>query len=180
MLHPVLTVVAAGIMFSAILVAQSRLHYPDARRSDQVDTYFGERVADPYRWLEDVDSPETREWVEAENKLTFSYLDRIPERESIRRRMTELYNYERYAFPLEVRGRVFYAHNSGLQKQNVFFYQDGVAGAAHVLIDPNALSADGTVAVDGFVPNQDGSLVAYSTAQAGSDWATWKIRDVSS
>jgi prolyl oligopeptidase len=154
--------------------------YPQARRSDHVDTYFGEKVADPYRWLEDVDSPETLKWVEAENQLTFRYLAAIPQREAVRQRLTDLYNYERYSAPLQVRGRIFYAYNSGLQDQAVYYYQDSAEDSPHVLIDPNTLSADGTTAIDGFFPNHSGSLVAYSTAQAGSDWSIWKIRAVQS
>jgi prolyl oligopeptidase len=178
MLHPYLTALATGLVFACIVSAQARPQYPPARRSDQVDTYFGEKVADPYRWLEDVDSPETRAWVEAENKLTFSYLDSIPQRASVHKRLTDLYNYERYSSPLDVHGRIFYAHNTGLQNQSVYYYQDGVNGQQHLLIDPNTLSPDGTVAIDGFVPNHNGSIVAYATAQAGSDWATWKLREV--
>ena len=152
--------------------------YPPARRSGQVDTYFGEKVADPYRWLEDTDSPETRAWIAAENQLTYSYLDRIPQREPIRRRLTALYQYERFAAPLLVNGRYFYTHNTGLQNQNVYFVQDHVDAEPRLLLDPNTLSSDGTAAVDGFVVNRDASLVAYAVAQAGSDWSTWKIRDV--
>jgi prolyl oligopeptidase len=157
-----------------------RPQYPEARRSDHVDTYFGEEVADPYRWLEDVDSPETLQWIEAENKLTFSYLDAIPQRDALRRRLTGLYNYERYSAPLQVSGRIFYAYNSGLQNQPVYYYQDGVDGPRQLLIDPNTFSPDGTAAIDGFFPDPSGSLAAYSTAEAGSDWSTWKIRDVRS
>ena len=113
--------------------------YPQARRSEHAGTYFGEEVADPYRWLEDVDSPETLQWVDAENQLTFRYLNAIPQREAVRRRLTELYNYERYSAPLQVRGRVFYAYNSGLENQSVYYYQD-TDGPQHVLIDPNTLS----------------------------------------
>ena len=180
MLHPYATSLAIGLLVACVVSAQTRLPYPQARRSGQVDTYFGEKVADPYRWLEDVDSPETLQWVAAENKLTFGYLDSIPQRESIRRRLTGLYNYERYSAPLQVHGRIFYAHNSGLQNQSVYYFQDGVDGPRNVLLDPNTFSADGTVAVDGFAPDRNGSLVAYGTAQAGSDWSVWKFRDVQS
>lgn len=124
MLHPHLTALAAGLVLACIVSAQTRPQYPQARRSDQVDTYFGEKVADPYRWLEDVDSPETRKWIEAENKLTFSYLDSIPEREAVHQRLTRLYNYERYASPMEVHGRIFYAHNTGLQNRMVIDSQE--------------------------------------------------------
>src|ERR1700692_2745008 len=104
MLHFNLTALAGGLVCVCIVSAQLRQQYPKARRSDQVDTYFGEKVADPYRWLEDVDSPETRQWVEAENKLTFGYLDTIPEREAVHKRLTNLYNYERFSTPIEVNG----------------------------------------------------------------------------
>jgi len=178
MFHPHYTALAAGLLFACLLSAQSKPQYPQARKSDQVDTYFGEKVADPYRWLEDVDSAETRAWVEAENKLTFGYLNTIPQRKGVHQRLTSLYNYERYSSPMDVRGRIFYAHNSGLQNQSVYYYQESLTAPQKVLIDPNTMSADGTVAIDGFVPNRSGTQVAYATAQAGSDWAVWKIRDV--
>jgi prolyl oligopeptidase len=165
-------------LLASTLMGQTKLTYPDARRSGQMDTYFGDKVADPYRWLEDTDSPETAAWVQAENKVTFSYLDQIPEREKIRRKITALYDYERYAAPQQVNGRYFYTHNTGLQNQNIFFVQDGLTAQARVLIDPNTLSSDGTAAVDGFVVNKDATLAAYALAQAGSDWSIWKIRDV--
>ncbi len=180
MLHPHATSLAIGLAVACVVSAQTRLQYPQSRRSDHVDTYFGEKVPDPYRWLEDVDSPETLQWIAAENKLTFSYLDSIPQRESVRRRLTDLYNYERYSEPLQVRGRIFYARNAGLQNQPVYYYQDGPDGASQVLLDPNTLSADGTAAIDGLFPDHSGSLVAYATAQAGSDWRIFKIRDVRS
>src|SRR5580704_18573978 len=103
MFHPHATAFAIGLVFAGVLSAQNRLQYPQARRSDHVDTYFGEKVPDPYRWLEDVDSPETLKWIAAENKLTFSYLDSIPQRESVRKRLTNLFNYERYSAPLQMR-----------------------------------------------------------------------------
>lgn len=162
----------------ALAVVAGAFTYPPARRSDQIDTYFGEKVADPYRWLEDADSPETRAWVTAENQLTFAYLDKIPQREPIRRRLTALYQYERFAAPLLVNGRYFYSRNTGLQNQNIIFVQDGIHAAPRMLIDPNTLSSDGTAAVDGFAVNHNASLVAYAVAQAGSDWSTWKIRDI--
>ena len=180
MLHPFVTALAAGVVLSCIVSAQVRLQYPQARRSDHVDTYFGDKVADPYRWLEDVDSPETKKWVEEENKLTFGYLATIPERDWVHKRLTDLYNYERYSAPLEVHGHIFYGHNTGLQNQSVIFHQEGANGTAKVFLDPNTMSADGTVAIDGFSPNRAGTQVAYGTAQAGSDWVTWKIRDVAS
>ena len=189
MLNHIFLTAPLGLLFACMLNAQLTPQYPQPRRSDQVDTYFGEKVSDPYRWMEDVDSPETRAWVEAENKITFAYLDAIPEREAVRRRLTSLFDYERFSAPLEVNGRIFFAHNTGLQNQSVYFYQDGPAGEfyqdgpageQHLFLDPNTMSKEGTVAIDGFAPNRDASLVAYAAAKAGSDWSIWKIRDLKS
>src|SRR4051812_30494728 len=138
--------------------------YPDARRSDQVDDYHGTKVADPYRWLEDPDSAETRAWVEAENKLTFGYLEQVPERQKIKERLTKLWNYERYAAPWKEGGRYFYFKNDGLQNQSVLYTTTSLTGDARVLIDPNTLSADGTVALTTSVVSPDGKLIAYGTA----------------
>src|SRR5215472_1676626 len=113
MLNHLSLIAPLGLLFACMLNAQPTPQYPQPRRSDQVDTYFGEKVADPYRWMEDVDSPETRDWVQAENKITFGYLDTIPEREAVRRRLTNLFDYERFSAPLEVNGRIFFAHNTG-------------------------------------------------------------------
>src|SRR5215470_10080724 len=109
------------VLGASCLIAQdgARLAYPTAKRVDQVDDYHGVKVADPYRWLEDTDSAETKDWVEAENKLTFRYLENIPSREGIRDRMTKLWNYERFTVPELEGGRYFFQHNNGLQNQNV-------------------------------------------------------------
>src|ERR1700733_3598331 len=125
------------------------LTYPQARRSDQVDDYHGTKVADPYRWLEDTDSAETHAWVESENKLTFAYLDQIPYRQAIRDRLTKLWNYERFTTPSQYGGRYFFLHNTGLQQQNVLFVAESLNAEPRVLLDPNTLSPDGTVALAG-------------------------------
>ncbi|MGB8762138.1 MAG: S9 family peptidase, partial [Candidatus Sulfotelmatobacter sp.] len=125
------------------------LTYPQARRSDQVDDYHGTKVADPYRWLEDTDSAETHAWVEAENKLTFGYLDQLPYRQAIRDRLTKLWNYERFSTPSQHGGRYFFQHNTGLQQQNVLFVAESLNAEPRVLLDPNTLSPDGTVALAG-------------------------------
>ncbi len=152
--------------------------YPPARRSDHVDTYFNTHVPDPYRWMEDVDAPEVKQWVDAENTLTRSLLDPLPGREQMQARLTALYNYERFSAP-EIRGtRLFYSHNSGLQNQPVLLWQDGVDGTPHTLLDPNTLSKDGTVALSSAEFSHDGTLLAYALAEAGSDWVTWHIRRV--
>jgi prolyl oligopeptidase len=158
--------------------ATRRFVYPETRRSEQVDVLHGVPVADPYRWLEDLDSPETRAWVEAQNRVTTSYLRALPEREAIRRRLTELWNFERYGVPLLEGGRYFFTRNDGLQNQGVLYVLDTLDGEPRVLIDPNVLSQDGTVALASFNVSPDGKLIAYGLAHAGSDWQEWKVREV--
>jgi prolyl oligopeptidase len=163
------------------LAAQSDggpLAYPKAKTVDQVDDYHGTKVADPYRWLEDTDAADTHDWVEAENKLTFSYLDQIPYRGAIRERLTKLWNYERFTAPFQQGGRYFYQHNNGLQNQNVLLVAESLNAEPRVLLDPNTLSSDGTVALAGSAITDDGKLMAYGTATSGSDWTEWHVRDV--
>jgi prolyl oligopeptidase len=152
--------------------------YPVARKSDQIDDYHGMKVADPYRWLEDLDSAETRQWVEAENNLTFAYLNAIPQRAAIRERLTKLWNYEKYGVPFKEGNRYFYTRNSGLQNQSVLYTVTSLDAPPQMILDPNTLSADGTVAVSGLQTSPDGKLLAYSLSASGSDWQEWKVRDV--
>ena len=169
----------ALLLIPAMSIAEnSHLPYPVARKVDQVDEYHGVKVADPYRWLEDDNSEETKAWVEAENKVTFAYLDAIPEREKIKERLTQLWNYERFGVPANEGGRYFFTHNSGLQNQRVLYVAEKLDAAPRVLLDPNTLSTDGTVAMSGFVPSEDGKLLAYGLSRAGSDWEEWHVRDV--
>jgi len=176
--------IAMGVLVGAggLLGARdgATIVYPKAKTVDQVDDYHGVKVADPYRWLEDTDSADTHAWVEAENKLTFGYLDQIPYRGAIRDRMTKLWNYERFTAPAQYGGRYFYQHNNGLQNQNVLLVADSLAAEPRVLLDPNTLSADGTVALGGTAITDDGKLMAYGTAASGSDWQEWHVRDVDS
>jgi prolyl oligopeptidase len=158
----------------------SLLPYPKPRRGEQVDDYHGVKVADPYRWLEDTDSAETHAWVEAENKVTFGYLDQIPYRPAIRERLTKLWNYERFGVPEQEGGRYFYDHNTGLQNQSVLLVAESLSAEPRVLLDPNTLSADGTVALSGHAISDDGKLMAYGTAASGSDWNEWHVRDIDS
>jgi prolyl oligopeptidase len=158
--------------------APSKLAYPVARTVEQVDDYFGTKVSDPYRWMEDVDSAELKTWIDAENELTQAYLAKVPVRETMQRRLMELINFERYTAPERRGTRYFYSHNSGLQNQNVLYWQEGLDGEPKVLLDPNTFSEDGTVAISGFSVTDDGSLAAYSIADAGSDWVKWHVRDV--
>src|SRR5579864_8449798 len=158
----------------AVHADETKLVYPDARRSDQVDDYHGEKVADPYRWMEELDSAETKAWVQAENKLTFSFLEQIPQRPGIKKRLTELWDYERFGIPVKRGGRYFYTRNDGLQNQAVLYVADSLDAAPRVLFDPNKLLADGTVALTGWSPSEDGKRLVYSLAEAGSDWEKWK------
>ena len=158
----------------------TKLDYPKAKRVDQVDDYHGTKVADPYRWLEDTDSPDTLAWVQAENKLTFGYLDQIPYRKAIHDRLTKLWNYERFGVPEQRGGRYFYQHNNGLQNQSVLLVAESLNAEPRILLDPNTLSADGTVALSGEAISDDGKLLAYGTAASGSDWMEWHVRDIDS
>ncbi len=155
-----------------------KLAYPAARKSDQVDEYHGTKVRDPYRCLEDPDSAETRQWVEQENALTLPYLRGLPMREPLRRRLTELWNYPRYSPPFREGGRYFFFKNDGLQNQRVLYVQQSLEGAPRVLLDPNTLSSDGTVALSDAEVSRDGNLLGYGLARAGSDWQEFHVRSV--
>jgi prolyl oligopeptidase len=152
--------------------------YPEAPRSETVDDYHGQKVADPFRPLEDPDADATRAWIEAENALTSAYLAAIPSREAIKKRLTELWNYEKFGVPFQEGGRIFYTRNSGLQNQGVLYSLTSVDGAPKALLDPNTLSSDGTVALTGAVVSHDGKRLAYGLAAAGSDWQEWRVRQV--
>jgi prolyl oligopeptidase len=154
--------------------------FPATRQSDHVDDYHGTKVADPYRWLEDLDSPETRAWVEAQNEVTFGFLSQIPAREKIRRRLTDLWNFERFTLPVKRGGRYFYTRNDGLQNQNAVFVLERLDGQPRLLLDPNTFSSDGTIALANWVPSEDGKLLAYGLAHAGSDWQEWHVMEVDS
>ena len=154
------------------------LTYPETKKVGQVDDYHGTKVADPYRWLEDDHSAETKAWVEAQNKVTFKYLAAIPERERIRKRLTQLWNFERYGVPFREGGRYFITKNDGLQNQSVLYTLTSIEAEPKVLLDPNKLSADGTVALGGYSVSENGALLAYGTSSAGSDWQEWKVREI--
>ncbi|MFT5587930.1 MAG: prolyl oligopeptidase [Bradyrhizobium sp.] len=154
--------------------------YPVSKLVDQVDDYHGVKVADPYRWLEDSNSAATQDWITAQNALTQSYLSGIPARSAIRERLTTLWNYERYSVPFRESGRYFISRNDGLQNQAVLYMMAELDGVARLLLDPNTLAADGTVALAGMAVSPDGRYLAYGTAASGSDWNTWKVRDIDS
>jgi prolyl oligopeptidase len=162
--------------------ADEALRYPDTKRIDHTDTYHGVTVADPYRWLEDDvrKSEDVKNWVEAENRVTEAYFKGIPEREQIRKRLTELWNYEKQSAPAKHGGRYFFSENDGLQNQSVLLVSEKLGGDARVLLDPNLWSRDGTVAVGGTSVSDDGRYLAYAVNDAGSDWQTWRVLDVGS
>src|SRR3954468_22620290 len=154
------------------------LAYPQAARGTQIDVYHGDSVADPYRWLEDTDAPATKAWVEAQNRLSDGLLATIPERAEIKRKLTQLWNYARYSPPFKEGGRYFYFENTGLQNQSVLYVQDGRDAPARVLLDPNVLSPDGTLALSGARVSDDARLLGYSISTSGSDWQELHVRDV--
>lgn len=156
----------------------SRFAYPDTERTDHVDRYHGISVADPYRWLEDLDAEATRAWIDAQNAVTFGYLDTIEARTKIRKRLTELYDYERWGAPSKHGKHYVASKNDGLQAQSVLYKLDSLDDQGSVLLDPNTLSADGTVALSGNSFSPDGRLMAYGVSDSGSDWQVWRVRTV--
>ncbi|HEX8210427.1 MAG TPA: prolyl oligopeptidase family serine peptidase [Longimicrobium sp.] len=168
---------AAALLAPAAAHAQG-LEYPQTRRGEQVDVYHGTSVADPFRWLEDTDSPETRAWITAQNRLTSSYLEAIPQRRRIEQRLTQLWNYERSGTPFKRAGRYFWWKNNGLQNQSVLYTAPSLAATPRVVLDPNRLSQDGTLAVSATSVSEDGKLLGYGVSSGGSDWQELRVRDV--
>jgi len=162
---------------------ENKMHtikYPKTPTGSVVDDYFGTPVKDPYRWLEDVDAPDTLEWIKIQNEMTFSHLAQIPARDRLRKRLTELWDYPR-ALTIHHHGqRYFQFRNSGLQNQDVLYVMSDLKDSGHVLLDPNKLSPDGTAALNGWSVSRDGNWLAYAISRSGSDWMEWHIRDVSS
>ncbi len=170
------------LVFFALLVssvpAQTRVDYPKARRSEQIDDFHGTKVADPYRWMEDTSSSETTAWINAQNVLTDSFLQTIPEREPLKKRLTELWNYERFSSPSKVGNKFIYSKNDGLQNQSVLYIADSINDPGRVFFDPNKLTADGTAALNGSSFTDDGKLWAYGVAKSGSDRTEWRVMNV--
>lgn len=176
------TLLLAGLLLPACTEPSrypaADVQYPQAQKADVVDDYHGVKVADPYRWLENSDTPETRQWIDAENTITFGYLGQIPAREKIRERLTKLWDYEKYGIPFLQGTRYFYSKNDGLQNQSVIYTMKTLEDEPKVLIDPNKLSADGTIALTSYAISEDGKYMAYGLASAGSDWQEWRVRDI--
>ena len=159
-------------------LAQSPLSYPTARKTDQTDTYGGTTVSDPYRWLEDDRSAETGEWVKAQNKVTFGYLEQIPYRKQLQTRLEKIYNYPKYSAPSKKGDWFYFSKNDGLQNQSVLYRQKGLDGAPEVVLDPNKLSADGTTRLSAFSIAKDGSHAVVGTSKGGSDWNEYQVMDL--
>ncbi len=173
-----LTGFIVALFASACATTHMTMKYPDTRKCDQVDDYHGVKIADPYRWLENPESPESRTWIDAQTKITDAWSTNLSHLGSIRARIAQLWNYERYGVPFRQGLRYFYVRNDGLQNQSVLYTLDHIADAGRVLLDPNKLSADGTVALKGYAASEDGRYLAYGTSAAGSDWEEWHVRDI--
>lgn len=156
----------------------SKIIYPPAKKINQFDNYHGTRIPDPYRWLEDVDSPDTLDWIHQENALTFNFLGKIGYRSQIHDRLTKLWDYAKASSPYKKGGRFFQFRNSGLQNQDILYVSESINGTARILLDPNSLSEDGTVALNSWSVSSDGKWLAYAISSSGSDWQTWHIRSV--
>ena len=171
-----LSVIAA----SGLLLGAVQIQYPMTRRVDQRDNYFGTVIADPYRWLEDDNSPETAKWVEEQNRVTFSYLEKIPFRAQVRKRLEAVYDYPKYGLPSRRGEYFFFSKNDGLQNQSVQYIQRGLDGSPEILIDPNKWSEDGTARLSAFVLSKDGRYAGYGISRSGSDWQEYHVLDVAS
>ncbi|MGJ8697094.1 MAG: prolyl oligopeptidase family serine peptidase [Verrucomicrobiaceae bacterium] len=165
-------------LISSSLLLSAPLSYPDSHPTDHTDTIHGVTVPDPYRWLEDLNSEQTHTWIEEQNALTEKFLSAIPGRESLKSHLTKLWNVERYGTPFLEGDRYFFSKNDGLQNQSVLYTTSSLDHEPTVLLDPNTLSADGTVALKDYEISHDGKLMAYSTSASGSDWIEWKVRDI--
>jgi prolyl oligopeptidase len=165
-------------MLLSMMNAQAQLQYPSARKTDTVDTYFGNKVPDPYRWMEDDKSTETKDWVIAENKVTFGYLDKIPYRAKFQAAIEKVFNYPKYSAPFRKGEWYYFYKNNGLQNQSVLYRQKGLDGRVEEVIDPNKLSKEGTTRLTLFGLGKDGKYAVLGLSEGGSDWQTYKVRDM--
>ncbi|MGL6076699.1 MAG: prolyl oligopeptidase family serine peptidase [Fimbriiglobus sp.] len=176
----ILMALGLGVLTSVAVAQESKLKYPVTKKVEQKDTYHGTVVEDPYRWLEDDvrTSKDVANWVAEQNKITDAYLAKIPQRDAIKKRITDLWNYEKISAPSKTGGKYFFSRNDGLQNQSVLYVQDQLDGPSRLLLDPNTLTKDGTVALAGFAVSDDAKYAAYGLAEAGSDWNVWRVMDV--
>jgi prolyl oligopeptidase len=166
------------VLLASLNIAQ--LKCPETKKTDVVDDYYGVKVADPYRWLEDDNSQETAAWVIEQNKVTDEYFSKIPFREALKNRFEKLYNFPKYSAPFRAGNKYYFFKNDGLQNQSVMYVRDNLDGEAKVFFDPNKLSEDGTVSLATFAFSKDGKTFAYATASGGSDWNEYFVLDVES
>jgi prolyl oligopeptidase len=174
------TRLATGVavaLAGSIALAQP-FQYPVTRKVDQVDVYHGTRVADPYRWLEDDMSPQTAAWVEAQNKITFPYLEAIPYRAQLHARVKQVSDYAKYSSPSRKGPYYFFSKNEGLQDQNVLYIQKGLNGTPEVLIDPNKWPGGGTTRLSAFAPSANAKYAVYGISKSGSDWQQYKVMEL--
>ena len=157
---------------------KSRIEYPETRKVDVTDNYFGTVVPDPYRWLEDDRSDETAEWVKAQNELTFSYLESIPFVEDLKQRLTDIWNYPKMGIPNKEKDLYFYSFNTGLQNQSVLYVNKDLESEGEVFLDPNTFSEDGTVSLSTFSVSNDAKYAGYGISRAGSDWIEFFVREI--
>jgi len=175
-------VVATSLLLLALAACRQdtppKVSYPETKKGDVVDDYFGTKVVDPYRWMESLDSAEVAQWVAAQNKVTFEYLDKLPLREHFKQRITELWNYPKVSVPVREGARYFYLKNSGLERQSPLYMREGLASEPKLVIDPNVLSPDGSLSLAQWKPSPDGRMLAYGIAEGGADWQTLHVRDI--
>ncbi len=176
--HPGRALLLGSLLVTSGLACREPLRYPEAPRGETVDQFHGRAVADPYRWLEELDAPATRASVTVQNALAQPWLEGVPARERVKQRLTELWNHERFGPPEKEGGRYFFTRNDGLQNQSVILTTDRLDAEPRVLLDPNTFRDDGTVSLAGFAPAPDGRHVAYAKSDGGSDWDTWHVREV--
>jgi prolyl oligopeptidase len=168
----------ATLVANATPAVAQRLQYPASKKGDVVDDHHGTSIADPYRWMEDLTAADTKTWIGAQNALTRAYFETLPHRETLKRRITELWDYPKVSLPFREGGRIFYRKNSGLQKQSVLYMRRSLGAPPKVVLDPNTLSPDGSTAVFGTAPSPDGKLIVYALSEGGADWQTLRVRDL--
>lgn len=179
-IRSIILIVTITMFITSCINNQENYNYPTAEKVDSVDTYFGHKVSDPYRWLEDDNSEQTAQWVAAENKITHEYLSKIPFREDLEERLSEIWNYPKYGVPFKKGDNYFFFKNDGIQNQSVMYITNNLDDDAEVLLDPNKFAEDGTIALAGFGISKDGKFMAYSTASGGSDWNEIYVMEIKS
>src|SRR5262245_52847941 len=177
---PAIVIALSGALIGCQPAAapDAAMSYPTTPKGDVVDDYFGAKVPDPYRWMEDLDSKEVADWVAAQNQVSFDYLGKLPMRERFKQRITELWDYPKVGLPVREGGRLFYQKNTGLQRQSPLYVRAGLTAEPALVLDPNVISPDGTLSRSQWAPSPDGRLLAYAVSEGGADWETLHVRDL--